>query len=347
MFDIFADVERWVKEGKAVAVATVVETWGSSPRQVGAKLALTAAGEIRGSVSGGCVEGAVVEAGLEVLESGQPRLLHFGVADERAWEVGLACGGRIEVFVQPLTPASMAFWREQMGSEQAGAALTVIRGPGELVGQQVFLRGDAPPSGQVFFGWAAAALPGSRATLRGRAPQRVRVSSEKEEVEVFVEVALPAPVLVVVGGVHIAVALTSLAKTLGYQTVIVDPRRAFGAEARFPHADRLVRAWPDEALRGLGIHAATAIAVLSHDPKLDDPALMVALRSPAFYVGALGSRTTQAKRRARLREAGFGEAELARLRGPIGLEIGARTPEEIALAIMAEVTMVRNGRGEN
>jgi xanthine dehydrogenase accessory factor len=185
----------------------------------------------------------------------------------------------------------------------------------------------------------------AREVLAAGQPKQVSLPHANTEVELFVDVLLPSPTLIAVGGVHIAIALAALARTLGYRTIIVDPRRTFGSEPRFPHVDQLIQEWPDDALKQIGLTRSTAVAMLTHDPKLDDPGLLMALPSPAFYVGALGSSKTQAKRRQRLLEAGLTEAQLARLHGPIGLDIGAQTPEEIALAVMAQIVAARNGAG--
>lgn len=343
MRDILPDIDRWRAQGQPIALATVIQTWGSAPRGVGAKMALTPAGEIAGSVSGGCVEGAVFEAGVQTLKSGRPQLLHFGVADETAWEVGLACGGTIEVFIELLDVDLYDRLRAALMEERPAATVTVVRGPADLLGRKIALIDGGEPWG----GLGEAAVEAARAALAEGRSGRLTLASAAftaEPVEAFVEVLLPSPRLVIVGGVHIAIALTAIARTLGYRTIVVDPRRAFGSEVRFPHADRLIQAWPEEAFAQIGLTRLTAVVMLTHDPKLDDPALKVALPSPAFYVGALGSRSTQARRRKRLLEAGLTEAQLARLRGPIGLDIGAQTPEEIALAVMAEVIAVRNGR---
>lgn len=344
MRDVLSDIDRWRAQGQAIALATVIQTWGSAPRGVGAKMALTPAGEIAGSVSGGCVEGTVFEAGVQTLKSGQPQLLHFGVADETAWEVGLACGGTIEVFVEPLDPALYERLRAALVDERPTAVVTVVRGPAELLGHKLVVYDDGSTFGTLSAELDTTVVEMARTALVSGLPKRLTLSQAVGPVEIFIEVNLPSPTLVIVGGVHIAIALTAIAKALGYRTVVVDPRRAFGSEARFPHADRLIRAWPDEALAQVGLTPSTAVVMLTHDPKLDDPALKIALSSPAFYVGALGSRTTQAKRRRRLLEAGLTEAQLARLHGPIGLDLGARTPEEIALAVMAQIVAVRNGR---
>jgi xanthine dehydrogenase accessory factor len=352
MRDVLPDIDRWRAQGKPIAVATVVQTWGSAPRAAGAKMAMTPDNEISGSVSGGCVEGAVYETGVEVLQSGRPQLLHFGVADDTAWEVGLACGGTIDVFVSALDPSLYDAARAALLEERPFATVTVISSPPDFVGRAVMVRDD----GQVMGTLGVAemdedAIRAARFALAEGQSQRTGIATGYAgpfeiftAVEAFVEVSLPSPTLVIVGGVHIAVALAALAKTLGYRTVVVDPRKAFGSEARFPHVDQLIQKWPDEALAQIGLTRSTAVAMLTHDPKLDDPALKLALPSPAFYVGALGSRKTQQQRRERLLADGLTESQLARLRGPIGLDLGGRTPEEVALAIMAEIVAARNGR---
>jgi xanthine dehydrogenase accessory factor len=302
-------------------------------------MAVTPDGKITGSVSGGCVEGAVFEEGVEVLKSNEPKLLHFGVADETAWEVGLACGGSIDIFVQPLDPQFFKSLHSVLVEEQPAVSVTVIRGPSELMGCQILLREDGSVSGRINDELNPVVLNIAKETLAGGVSRRVMLNND---VEVFVEVLLPPPTLIAVGGVHITIALMALAKTLGYRTVVIDPRSAFGNENRFPHVDQLIPLWPQEAFQQIPITRSTAIAMLTHDPKLDDPALKIALPSQAFYVGALGSKTTQAKRRGRLLDEGLTEEHLNRLHGPIGLEIGAGTPEEIAMSIMAEIVAARN-----
>lgn len=339
MRDLMEQLDRWLEEGKEIALATVIQTWGSSPRGVGAKMAITAAGEIAGSVSGGCVESAVAEAGLQALESRQPRLLHFGVADEQAWEVGLACGGQIEVFVQPLDVAFYRMAQAALAQERTCAIATLLSGPPGASGKALIVRPDGGYEGNLD-SWPAQVAQRALQALQAGRSQRADIQGA----QVFCEVYLPPPTLVMVGGVHIAIALANLARTLGYRTIVIDPRGAFGSAERFPHADRLIQAWPDEALRQIELDADTALVMLTHDPKLDDPALSVALPSPAFYVGALGSQKTQKARQERLLREGVDPAQLRRLRGPVGLEIGAQTPEEIALAILAEVVAARRGR---
>lgn len=340
MRDVMTEIDRWRSENKPVALATVVQTWGSSPRAAGAKMALTPSNDIAGSVSGGCVEGAVYEEGVQALETGRARLLHFGVADETAWEVGLACGGSIEVFVQPLNALIYEAIRAALMEQQPFAMVSVVAGPADQLGAMLVARDDGAVVGTLGE-YHSLAVEAARATLLAGQSRRQKLT---DAVEIFIEVTLPPPTLIIVGGVHIAIALTALAKTLGYRTIVVDPRTAFGNEARFAHADQLIQAWPDEALAQIPLTRGTAIAMLTHDPKLDDPALKLALPSPAFYVGALGSPTTQSKRRTRLLAEGLTEAQVNRLYGPIGLDLGARSPEEIALAVMAQVVAARNGR---
>ncbi|GJQ35243.1 MAG: hypothetical protein JETCAE01_12530 [Anaerolineaceae bacterium] len=342
MRDILTDVEKWLASGETIALATVIQTWGSSPRKAGSCMALTASGKIVGSVSGGCVENAVIEAGLESLKSKRPRLLHFGVADETAWEVGLACGGSIDIFVQPLDLELFQTLRSSLIDEMPVVHITVIRGADDLVGHELLISESGLIAGSLGNEWNDAVLKIGIDALYQGTSCRVQLS---DTLEVFLDVFLPSPTIIVMGGVHIAVALVSLAKTLGYRTVLIDPRKAWGNAERFPNVDVLIQSWIDDAFRQIKITGSTAVASLTHDPKLDDPALKIALTSPAFYIGALGSKTTNEKRRVRLMNYGMTEDQLARLHAPIGLDIGASTPEEIALAIMSEV--VKSYRKEN
>ncbi len=339
MRDILPDLDRWQEENKPIALATVIQTWGSSPRRAGAKMALTPDGKITGSVSGGCVEGAVFDTGIDVLRSSRPQLLHFGVADETAWGVGLACGGSIDIFVKPLDKDLFKPLRSVLVDEQTAVLVTVVRGHDEILGHELLLKDDGSVTGTISDELNEWVLNLTRETLAQGESRRVMLN---DETEIFIEVILPPPTVVAVGGVHITIALMALAKTLGYRTVVIDPRSAFGNEDRFPNVDQLIQKWPDDAFEQVPITRSTAIAMLTHDPKLDDPALKIALPSSAFYVGALGSKTTQAKRRQRLLEEGLTAEQLNRLHGPIGLKIGAGTPEEIAMSIMAEIVAARN-----
>jgi xanthine dehydrogenase accessory factor len=302
----------WHRAGRGAALATVIETWGSAPRPAGSQLAVSGTGEIMGSVSGGCVEGAVVAEALDALNDGRPRVLTFGVADEDAFAVGLACGGTIRVLVEPV-----------------GAAM-----PAEMLAEIVTARADRRPLG---YGvhvetWARRLLAPDDAPDRFRA-DRAGIEESGE----FVTLFNPPLRMIVVGAVHIAQALLPMARLAGYDPVLIDPREAFGSQTRFP-GERILHDWPDEALAEVGLDARTAVVTLTHDPKLDDPAIVAALASRAFYLGCLGSTRTHAKRLERLRAAGVAEDALARIHAPVGLDIGARTPAEIAVAVLAEIT---------
>lgn len=322
MRELLPDLENWLNEGQKVALATVVSTWGSAPRPVGSYMAVSERGQIAGSVSAGCVEGAVVEASTAVLKSGVPQRLHYGVTDETAWDVGLACGGKIDIFLQQADPGVLGPLLARLKNEERSTLLTAISGNEIGVTELLDERG--------------AKIAGQTITATPPVDGKPAILNEGER-EVFVNPLLPSPTLVMIGGVHIAVALAKLARAVDFRTIIVDPRKAFNTPERFSHVDQMVQAWPQVAFESVKLTAATAVASLSHDPKIDDPALIAALASEAFYVGALGSTRTAALRRERLLAAGVSAENLARLHAPIGLEINAKTPEEIALAIMADV----------
>jgi len=328
MRDVLDDLTRWLAAGERVALATVVWAEGSSPRPLGARMAVTQSGHMAGSVSGGCVEGAVFEEAQEVLSGAPPRRLRYGVADESGWEVGLACGGTIEVYVEPLVEAHHRLLAALQAGETVALATRLDGGGHLLAWSGGRLEGDRTLAPEL-----AALFPGPAATLH-RAPAG----------DLFLEVFAPPPAVIIVGAVHVAVPLVALAQALGFCTRVVDARRAFANRERFPTADELVVAWPQDALQAEALRPQDAVVILSHDPKFDLPALQIALRSRAGYVGLIGSRTTQAKRQAALREAGLTDAELARVHGPIGLDLGGREPAEIALAILAEIVAVRHGR---
>ena len=341
MKEVISAVDEWLASGEsAIALATVITTWGSAPRKVGAKMAFTAEGRmIAGSVSGGCVEGAVIEAGGEVLATGRPQLLHFAVADETAWGVGLGCGGEIEVFVEGLDTDAYATAREQVIAHQPVTLITIIHGSDEQIGRHGVVA-DGAVSGMLGTAWDERIVELARQT---RHSARVELS---DGVELFIDFVRPSPALVIVGGAHVAIALAEFAKILGYRTVVVDPRRAFGSQSRFPDVDQLLSIWPDKAFEEIPLRSDMAVVTLTHDPKIDDPALRAALASDVFYIGALGSRKTQARRLERLSAMGFTEEQLGRIHAPVGLPIGADNPEEIALAIMAEVVAVYRQAGQ-
>lgn len=304
----------WHEAGRGAVLATVVETWGSAPRRVGAQLVIAGDGEMQGSVSGGCVEGAVVLEATEALEKGEQRLLEYGVSDGDAFAVGLACGGTIRILVEPV-----------------GKVL-----PAEVLRALVEARAGRSP-----VAYEANLTSGARQLVQDGYAERFAMdrSGFEAEGEVFVAIHNPPLRLVVVGAVHIAQALVPMARIAGYDPYVVDPRAAFGSDARFP-GERIVPDWPDEALESIGVDSRTALVLLTHDPKLDDPALHIGLRSQAFYIGALGSKRTHASRRERLAQTGFTTDQLDRIHGPVGLDLGAASPSEIAVAILAEMTRV-------
>lgn len=312
----------WHDAGRGAVLATVVQTWGSAPRQAGSQLVISGEGEIMGSVSGGCVEAAVVVEALDALADGKPRLLSFGVADESAFEVGLACGGTIEILVEPVGDADPCL-------------------PAALLRELVAARAGRAPVACVtdLTDWTRTLSTPDDPTLA----ERFRLDrSGRDDAGRMVALHNPPLRLVVVGAVHIAQALLPMARLAGYAPVLVDPREAFASDLRFP-GEALVHDWPDDALAAFKLDARTAVVTLTHDSKLDDPAIIAALQSDVFYLGCLGSTRTHAKRLDRLRAAGLGEAQLARIHAPVGLNIGARTPAEIALATLAQITSALRG----
>jgi xanthine dehydrogenase accessory factor len=312
---------EWHRAGRGVALATVVETWGSAPRPAGSQLVISGAGDIMGSVSGGCVEGAVVVEAVEAIADGVPRLLTYGVSDDEAFAVGLACGGTIRVLVDPvradaLTPGLLERLVAARGAGQGVALVTQLQG------------------------WQRSLLHGA-----DDAAVAARLRSDRSGMEEdgrFIAVHNPALRLIVVGAVHIAQPLMVIARACGYAPMLVDPRETFGAAARFP-GETILHDWPDEALAMLAPDARTAIVTLTHDPKLDDPAIRYALGSDAFYLGCLGSPRTHAKRVERLQAAGFSATDISRIHAPVGVNIGAKSPAEIAVSIMAQITAVLRG----
>lgn len=348
MRDILDTLDRWREGGEEIALATVVRTVGSSPRQVGAKMAITATERMVGSVSGGCVEGAVSEEALQVLSEGSPRLIGFGVEDEEAWAVGLSCGGTIEVLVEPFSTAGMSQgdrsalegFTDAVRAHRSVALVTALDGAGQTV-RKLLVGRDGPEKG----GLGSSSLEervGERASSLLEERRSQVVTLDEEGARFFVEVYLPPPRLVMVGAVHIASVLANLARELGFRVVVSDARDRFATPDRFPQVDELLLGWPGEVLPRLELDEFSYVVVITHDSKLDNPALQAALASPAPYVGALGSSRTHARRVKALREAGVAQEDIDRIHAPIGMDIGARNPAEIALATMAEIVAVRN-----
>jgi xanthine dehydrogenase accessory factor len=343
MLDVLPTMVSWLDQKLDVALALVVKTWGSSPRQPGAWMVVNEKGEFAGSVSGGCVEAAVIDAAQKSIRSVETDLLHFGVADETAWEVGLACGGEIDIYLRPVTQDQPelveAFLKmsTSLGDESAYTVAHVVQGPQGYPGQYYFSSSSGARLAGMDENLIRRVEGISKNEQRWTHTALEDVESDEGTVTIFVERHLPPPKLIIIGGVHIAIPLAKQAKSLGFSVFIIEPREAFGKETRFPDIDGILHDWPDEGLEQIGIDPSTAIAVLTHDPKIDDPALRTALASPAFYIGALGSKKTQEKRRQRLLGGGVPEENLERLHAPIGLNLGGRAPAEIALSIMAEI----------
>ncbi len=311
------DVKAWLSAGDPVALATVVSTWGSAPRPAGSRMAISRSGKISGSVSGGCLEGEVFEQAQAILGGKSPQLFHYGVSDDLAWTVGLSCGGEVDILVEPLGEVH----------RQLIAALDAER--------------------PVVLATALADSPGGRRLVPPEDPQAAglleRETPERRD-SWFLE-PFPRPhELLIFGGAHVAVPLVRFAKELGFRITVVDARSKFGDRERFPAADRVIHAWPDEVLDQMTIDGSTYIVILTHDPKFDDPTIRAALRGRARYIGAIGSRKTHRERVRRLVAAGVAPSELERVHAPIGLDVGAQTAEETALAILAEMVAVRHGK---
>ena len=354
MRELLDTVAAWRAEGVRPGRAVVVRTFGSAPRPEGAVLLAAPDGRLAGSVSGGCVEGAAFEEIERARSTGNVRVIRYGISDEQAWDVGLACGGTIDVLVEPELPEAVV---------EAAADAALGRGGRAVVTP---LPPDAPPAEFGAHEPGAGAPPAPtlvvdeegtlQGTLGDRALDRRLVDAARTALEqgtsrtvelgdrwLFIEAFPVRPRLVVVGAVEVARSLVRIARELGYETVVVDGRASFATKERFPDVDRLVVGWPDEVADDIGLGPSDAVAVLTHDVKFDEPAIVAALARGCRYVGAVGSRKTQADRRERLRAAGVTNASLSRLRGPIGLDLGGRAPAETALSIMAEVVAARHG----
>jgi xanthine dehydrogenase accessory factor len=333
MQDVLSEIEAWKARGDRIALATVIDVQRSAPRPPGAKMAVNSRGEIAGSVSGGCVEGAVAEIADGILKGDPPQLLHFGIADSDAWDVGLPCGGEIDVWVQAYEPG-----RFEEIARAGGRATEVTVLEGAAPGAKLLLEADGARSGSL----GSPEIDDEAARV---ADELLWAETSERRDGLFYDVVGPSPRLIVFGAVDIAASLCSVARVCGWRPYVIDPRSRFATASRFPDAVEVIAAWPEEAVARLGgIDPATSIVVLTHDPKLDDAALLLALRSPARFVGAMGSRRAQAKRRERLLAAGMAEEELERLSAPVGLDLGAIAREETALSILSEIVAARHGR---
>lgn len=323
--DVVAIARQWLDASGAVALATVIKTWGSSPVPVGGQLVVGPDDRFEGSVSGGCVEGAVITAAADVIATGTPQSLEFGVADETAWRVGLPCGGRIEIFVERLAGADDAAYLDRVLADRAARRLLVVET--NLADGTRALLSDASRYPEDI----GKPLAGGESVLM-EGPQGRK----------FLHALVPPAHVILVGAGHIGQVLADLALRVGYQVTMVDPRTAFSTADRFKGVT-LNHDWPDAALPALGLDRLTAVVALAHEARLDDESMLAALRSDCFYVGALGSRRTHEKRVARLRQAGLTEAEIARIDAPVGLSIGAKGPGEIAVSILGAIIRARRG----
>jgi len=349
--DILDPITKWWEADETFGLATVVQTFSSAPREPGAAMAVSSAGEVVGSVSGGCVEGAVYELAGEVTASGQPVLRRYGISDNDAFAVGLTCGGIIDIFVEPASRERFRALGEIAEAVRTGrpvAVATIIEGPGEIGSRRVIWEGERSDGtlgagdrlDEAVDDDARGMLAQGLTAVRRYGPDGER---RRDELAVFVQSFAPAPRMLVFGAIDFAAAVAKAGKFLGYRVTVCDARPVFATASRFPDADEVVTDWPHRYLVGISTDERTVICVLTHDPKFDVPLLEVALRCPAAYIGAMGSRRTHDDRLARLREAGMTEAEISRLRSPIGLDLGARTPEETAVAIAAELIQLSWG----
>src|SRR3954470_5717790 len=349
MRDVLREVGKWYDEGETFGLATVVNTFRSAPRPAGAAMAVSGDGEVVGSVSGGCVEGAVYELAQEVMESGQAVVQRYGVSDDDAFAVGLTCGGILDVLVEPISRATFPLFGEVVASierHEPVAIATVTEGPGEIGARRIVWPDRSEGSlgldrlDEAVDDDARGMLAQGTTGIRryGRHGER-----RLDELAVFVHSFAPPPRMLVFGAIDFAAAVARVGKFLGYHVIVCDARPVFATTKRFPDADEVVVKWPHDYLSTAQVDERTVICVLTHDPKFDVPLLEVALRTPAAYVGAMGSRRTHQDRLARLREAGLTEEEVGRLRSPIGLDLGARTPEETAVSIATEIIGLRWG----
>ncbi|GAA4625316.1 XdhC family protein [Actinoallomurus vinaceus] len=349
MRDVLDEIRIWYAEGKTFGLATVVDTFRSAPRPPGAAMAVSAGGEAVGSVSGGCVEGAVYELAQEVMETGRPVVQRYGVSDDDAFAVGLTCGGQLDVLVEPVGPATFPEFADVTASvdrHEPVAVATVVAGPREIGARRVVWSDRA--AGSLGLDRLDAAVDDdARGMLAQGITGVLRYGPDgerrRDELSVFVHSFAPPPRMLVFGAIDFAAAVVRMGRFLGYHVTVCDARPIFATAKRFPEADEVVVKWPHRFLAETEVDERTVICVLTHDPKFDVPLLEVALRTPAAYVGAMGSRRTHDDRLKRLRDAGVTEDEIARLRSPIGLDIGARTPEETAVSVAAELIRLRWG----
>jgi xanthine dehydrogenase accessory factor len=351
MLDILTEINRWIEEDRPFALATVIQTWGSSPRGAGSAMAIREDMQIAGSVSSGCVENEVIEAALDTIKTGKPKILEFGVSDDKAWSVGLSCGGTIKVFVEKhpafsMNPAEQEIWNRLTHAIEKNKPCILLKNLSASEGtfdRHLLVFSDGSYVGD----WGELTFQAREAALRAYDERRSETVEIKKQ-EIFAQVFRRKPKLIIIGGSHVAVELVKFSSQLGFEATIIDPRKVFTSTERFPvQPQKIISEWPEKVLPDLDANEDTYAVLLTHDPKIDDEALRVLLPSNVAYIGALGSKKTHAKRCARLEEAGFSEAQIARIFGPIGLDINASSPAEIALSIMGEIIKTKNTRQES
>lgn len=344
MRDVLDKLDQWRQVQQEIAVTTVIETWGSAPRPVGSKMITTSEGGIAGSVSAGCVEGAVIQEALLVMEIGKPKLIEFGVADDTAWEVGLACGGTIRVFIEPGFALNSIYQSlaDKIKQGESFVTINILEGHENVLNKKLLVQADGDIIGDLSLPEGTARIVEESLLFLERGESGVLTLPDRTRI--FLEVYPPPSKLFIIGAVQLADPLISLANAIGFDTILIDPREAFATRERFPHVKMLIRKWPQEGLAEFVLDKSTYVVVLTHDPKLDDPALQSSLQSEARYVGALGSQRTNQKRLERLRKGGLTEEQLSNLHAPIGLDLGGRSPGEIAVSIMAEIVKVKNNK---
>jgi xanthine dehydrogenase accessory factor len=350
MRDVMAPLLDWWRTGAAVGIGTVVSTWSSAPRQPGAAMLVGPDGTVAGSVSGGCVEGAVYELAQAVQAGATPILQRYGVSDDDAYAVGLTCGGIIDIFVESISRETFPELDEvadDVNEGRAVAVATIVDGNDDERGRRMIIRPDSSSGSLGSSRLDDAVRDDARGMLEQGRTTVIRYGHEGErrvdDIGVFVASYAPRPRMIVFGAIDFASAVARMGAFLGYRTTVCDARPVFATRKRFPDADEVVVEWPHKYLARTEVDERTVVCVLTHDPKFDVPLLEIALRKPLAYVGAMGSRRTNDDRLAKLRERGVTEEELARLHAPIGLDIGARTPEETAMSIAAEITASRSG----
>lgn len=350
MLDILEDITHWIKEGKPFALATVIQTWGSSPRKAGSAMAIREDMQIAGSVSNGCVENEVIEAALDTIKTGKPKILEFGVSDDKAWSVGLSCGGTIKVFVEKhpaflKDPEEQKFWNQLTNAIEDNKPCILLTNlsvsESQLI-RHLLVYPDKDHQGN----WGKLTSQAKKIALKLYHERRNETAQIGDQ-EIFVQVFPRKPKLIIIGGSHISIPLVKFANELGFEIFIIDPRKVFASPERFPvQPKKIFTEWPQNVLSDLDLNEDTYAVLLTHDPKIDDEALKILLPPKVAYIGALGSKKTHAKRCVRLREAGLSDEQISRIHGPVGLDINASSPAEIALSIVGQIVETKNARRE-